>query len=174
MKLVTLFLLFLSQHALSQIVPNPRFFHEQLTWRSDYRTVIQKLVGVKRFSPDESLTNPFHKKSSEAFLVSYIDTIFGKQAGVSLEFTKEDSSLRSISLTFLGIDPKTGKATSDAEQSLDALWDSLSTRWGSPSTDKRIPFFGKKREWLFSSTEVQLLRLSTGGSLLTVAYTERK
>lgn len=166
-------LLFLLQHSLSQIVPHSRFFHERLTMGSDFGTVIDKLTAAK-LTVQEQPANPFLKKDAATFTVFYLDTLFGKQVGVSLHFSKEDSVLSEIAVIFLGVDPKTGKVQADLDQSIDVLWDSLSTHWGPPSKDKSVPFVAKVREWLFSSAEIQMLRLRTGTSTLAVTYRGRK
>ncbi|MBM4169238.1 MAG: hypothetical protein FJ215_08795 [Ignavibacteria bacterium] len=163
----------LCEHSLSQMIPNSPFVHERLMLGSSFAAVRQQLLKANRALQEQS-ANPFLKKDAATFLVSYSDTIFGKRIGVSLAFTKMDSTLQSIMVMFLGIDPQTRKQVIDAEQAIKMLWDSLSTRWGQPTRNSSIPLVGKKREWLFPSAEVQLLHLTAGTSMLTVTYASPK
>ncbi len=156
-----------------QVVPHPRFLHEQLALGSDYRSVFARVAKLKKVSQGD-FNNPFFKKDAATISVSYVDTLFGKPAGILLSFSKSDSLLNSILVTFLGVDPKTGKSTAELDESIEALWDSVSNHFGTPQREKKIPLMGKMRVWLFASTEVQLTRLTLGTSLVTVQYLRRK
>ncbi len=160
------FLVCLSQVSQAQMGPSQRFLHESLMLGEDLKSVTTKLHGIKEVS-DEQTMNPFLKKDAATFYLSYTDTIFGKHIGVSLSFSKQDSLLESIMLIFLELDPKTGKTL---DESVDALWDSLSAHFGVPQKESSLPFVGKKKVWQFSSVEVQMLRLKGATSLLTVTY----
>ncbi|GEM_PF-2195496 len=167
-------LLFLgSQLLYGQTVPNPRFLHEQLTIGAGFRSVAARVGKLREISQDQ-FANPFFKKDAETFSLSYVDTLFGNPGAVSLRFSKRDSILNLIQVTFLGVDPKTGKSSTRLDQSMEALWDSLSNHFGIPQEDKKIPLMGRVRVWLFASIEVQLLRLTSGTSIVTVQYSRRK
>jgi hypothetical protein len=167
-------LLFLTSQLLyGQTIPNPRFLHEQLTIGASFQSVAARVGKLREISQDQ-FANPFFKNDAATFSLSYVDTLFGNPGAVSLCFSKSDSLLNLIQVTFLGVDPKTGKSSTRLDQSMEALWDSLSNHFGIPQKDKKIPLMGKVRVWFFGSIEVQLLRLTSGTSIVTAQYTRRK
>jgi hypothetical protein len=170
-RIAFLFLLssLVNQNAHGPINPNSRFLHEQLRFGSRYESVVRFLLAKNR-SVDEQSQNPFIRKEASTFLIAYTDTVFEKRVGISLTFSKEDSGLKSINLIFLAMDPKTRKPVVNGENAIESLWDSLSTHWGAPRTDKSIPLIAKKREWSLPSAEIQMTWLMSGSSILTVTY----
>lgn len=176
MKRIIFLLLVITQSLHGQIIPNPRFLHEELTLGGDFRSTLNKITS-KRHGGElsrQQTDNPFVKKDAALFFLFYTDILFGKQCGVSLQFSKADSVLDTIQLNFLGVDPLTGKSSKQGSQSLDVVWDSLSRHFGTLQKESNIPFIAKKRVWLFPSTEVVMTRLSSGTSLIAVTYSRRK
>jgi hypothetical protein len=167
------FLLFLAaNHCLSQIIPNPHLSFEKLNWCDSLKSVQRLLVGKNlREMPKDD--NPFAKSLENSKPFMYTDTLFGKLVGVTLLFSKSTERLESIQCAFFGFDAATKKQPENIESLLNEFWAALETRYGKPSSDRSIPFMGKKREWEFPSTDATALLITGMAKAASISYSKK-
>jgi len=174
MKTLCVFLMFIScSIALhSQIVEHPIFKYEQLSWEQHVDTVKKRLSDKPLIKTEQSKDQLFKKPKEETFLLLYTDTIFSETVAVGMQFTTKDSLLRVVQVSYFGIDPKTSKQYDDVDDRVDELTTKFTTHYGKTIKDKTLPFVGEFKSWKTTSSDIQLMKISSS-SILIIHFTPR-
>lgn len=149
-----------------QIVDNPVLTFESLSWGEPWKDVRSSLPQAA-FRALASERSAYFKEGDEHFFQTYTDSLEHERLLVGLQFTKRDSTLRSVMITYIGIDTATHKNFPDVDRRIASLWAGFSEHFGHHWEEKNLPFMGKVRQWSLQRSKVQAMNM-TSISTLTV------
>lgn len=154
----------------SQIVPTPHYFFERLQFQTKISEVQKRFPNVHPLTVEKN-TNKSFTKYKEDYLLFTFDTTINGYGKVMLIFSKEDSSLALIEYV---IATDNEKEKEKSEQMGEQLWQETSRRFGEPDVDKNLLFMGKMRKWKINNTDVRLIKIESGGSVVMLTYSQIK
>lgn len=156
-----------SQHASAQLLDSPLFSFERLSWQMKFTEAVICLGG-RALKPLETHGHSFMRSSGDLFSTYYLDTMYTYRVLVALQFSKSDSLLHSVMVTFVGIDSVTKRPYDDAEDRIARLWQKYSDRLGS-GEEKSMPLGTKIKVWTSNRTSVQMMAMRSM-SMLSVTF----
>lgn len=161
------FVVVMFNSANAQMMENPLFSFEHLSWGMKFGDVCSALKG-KELKPLETHGHSLTHGGSDTFDRFYLDTMYTLRVLVALQFAREDSVLRSVIVTYLEIDSVSGQPLRNDGDRIDRFRQKYSDRLGKPDEEKSIPFMGKAKTWTLKFTDVQMLDIT---SISTVSFT---
>lgn len=162
--------MFLIAAAHAQIIPSPHYFFERLQFQKKISDVQKNFRNLLPLTVDEN-TNKLYAKYKDDYLLFTFDTTINKYGKVLLLFSKEDSALRMIEYFVTTFNENEREAM---EQLAERLWQETSQRFGEPDVDKNLLFMGKVRKWKINNTDVRLIKITSGGSVVMLTYSQVK
>ena len=155
------------QHASAQMLDSPLFSFERLSWQMKFIEAA-KCLGGRELKPLETHGHSLMRSSEDLFSSYYLDTMYTYRVLVALQFSKSDSLLHAVMVTFVGIDSLTKRPYDDAEDRIAKLWQKYSARLGS-GEEKSMPLGGRIRVWSSIRTSVQMMSM-TSISMLSITF----
>lgn len=151
--------------ASSQAVDSPIFIREDLRWGQHY-SKIKKQLSPNTTKEIKTNDNRFVKNKDKYFLLTYSDSLRSEKISVGLQFSVYDSCLKSVIISYFGIDPITKKQYTDYDSRKYALLGMLTEHYPSDYQERSIPFMGKMRIWTLKNMRVQAQILSNSLMLI--------
>ena len=167
MKLLVVLVMGLGSVAEGQILEDPCFSFERLSWQMSLDKATRALANHE-FKKLEVPRGSLIHRGSNQYTHFYIDTMWNIRVCVGLQFGKPDSTLQSILVTYLGIDTTSKRSLGDADQTPEILLQRYSARLGPGFVEKSFPFGGGAKQWVFRKTSVQILYMSSLSMLCIV------
>jgi hypothetical protein len=157
-------LLGICQQTSAQIVPQPLYSFERLSWRDSIGSVRQTL-GVNHPVALKD-TNDRHG----VWAYSYTDTVGNIPVQVGLNFADRGQHLIAIMLYVFG--DTEGPSTPDSvkARNVETVWNQFTLHYGSAHTDQTIMSMGSARTWRYWQATVQMTRIHGPAEILTVLY----
>ena len=157
-KILSILFLILSP-ASAQLLKDPLFSFEQLSWGMKFVDVSAKL-HTKELKQMNADGHAFPSGGGGNFTEYYLDTMYAQRVLVALQFAKADSLLKSVIVTTMSIDTVTKQLQKDDDK-IERFRQKYSDRLGKAEKEKSIPFMGRMSIWSFKATSVQMLEMSS-------------
>ena len=178
LRVILIVALLISPHGLclSQILSNPVFSFEKLSWGDSLSSVKKHLTGktLKEQDPKEQF-GAASAAMPPSIVVSYEDSLFNNPFRIVLWFSREEKTLNSVIIAAILAKSGANKGTTNEDEILTDVWDRFSNHLGSTHVDGSIPLVGKTRIWSFKGTDVLMSFMNGfGRRSLTVTYSPNR
>lgn len=152
--------------AYSQLIENPKYNFEFLRFNLKRQDLQNRFVNVKLIPINDKVNGMMPKQDEEYISDIYKDTTFYRNASLGLFYNKRDSLLSMVQYI---IAAENENETEDVERIINHLWDESLDRFGTPTSDKSIPFFGKIRKWSMEKIIISIVK--TESEMRTISFT---